>query len=118
MSYENLYVHQLEAFLQQPNVIVIDIRDIHSYKEAHIKGALHIDGPTMGNLIRQRKNNPHVLVYCYHGRSSRDISKMIVDFGFSNVSHLVGGWEAWANHKILNEKDQTEYHSEFSTAFA
>jgi len=91
MSYEDLYVNQLEDFLQQPDVIVLDIRDVHSFRAAHIKGALHIDGPTMGNLIRQRKYNPPVLVYCYHGRSSRDISRMIVDFGFSKVSHLVGG---------------------------
>lgn len=104
MSYKELQVDQLEDFLQQPNAVLLDTRDIHSFNAGHIKGAQHIDGPAMGKLIRQRKTNPAVLVYCYHGIMSRDVAEMITGFGFENVSHLVGGWEAWSNFQINPDK--------------
>lgn len=105
MSYEDLYVNQVASFVEQPGAIVIDIRDIHTYRSGHMPGALHIDGPTMGRLIQQRKNNPPVLVYCYHGNSSRDMAEMISRLGFTRVSHLVGGWEAWASYQVqANDK--------------
>ena len=118
MSYEDLYVSQVEKFLQQPGAIVIDIRDVHSYKAEHMKNALHIDGPTMGNLIRQRKNNPHVLVYCYHGNSSRDMAEMICRFGFTNVSHLVGGWQAWTNYQTQTKSSNASFDDQLIGAFA
>lgn len=118
MSYDDLHATQVEHFLQQPGAFVIDIRDIRSYKTGHMKNALHIDGPTMGNLIRQRKNNPPVLVYCYHGNSSRDMAEMISRFGFSNVSHLVGGWEAWSHYQIKSEQPSPQFAEQFAGAFA
>lgn len=117
MSYKELYVNQLEEFLQNPNAVLLDTRDIHSFNAGHIKGAQHIDGPAMGKLIRQRKDNPAVLVYCYHGVMSRDIAGMIVGFGFENVSHLVGGWEAWSNYRIKPDKDSTELTDDMIPAY-
>ena len=118
MSYEDLHVNQVEGFLQQPDAIVIDIRDIRSYRAGHMKNALHIDGPTMGLLIRQRKNNPPVLVYCYHGNSSRDMAEMISRMGFRQVSHLVGGWEAWSHYQIKPETQSREFDNHFAGVFA
>lgn len=118
MSYNDMYVNQVEEFVQQAGAIIIDIRDSQSFYTEHMKDAIHIDGPTMGNLIRHRKNNPPVLVYCYHGNSSRDMAEMISHFGFTNVSHLVGGWEAWKNHLALSEKSPSEFSDQLSPAFA
>lgn len=117
MPYNDLYVNQIESFMQQANAIVIDIRDIHSYNARHMKHAQHIDGPTMGNLIRQRKNNPPVLVYCYHGNSSRDMAEMISRLGFSNVSHLLGGWQAWANYLLPIDNNQPVFNNRMAGAF-
>lgn len=117
MSYKELQVDQLEEFLQQSNTVLLDTRDIHSFNAGHIEGAEHIDGPTMGKLIRHRKSNPAVLVYCYHGVMSRDIAQMITGFGFDNVNHLVGGWEAWANYQIKADKTSPVYHNEMTAAF-
>lgn len=118
MSYEDVYVNQVESFVKQPNAIVIDIRDIHSFKTGHMQNALHIDGPTMGKLIRQRKSNPPILIYCYHGNSSREMAEMISRLGFSRVSHLVGGWEAWANYQMQSEPSRADFSEGFVGAFA
>lgn len=118
MSYEDLYPHQVTDFVKQNGVIVIDIRDVHSYNAGHMTNALHIDGPTMGRLIKQRKANPPVLIYCYHGNSSRDMAEMIARLGFTKVSHLVGGWEAWMHYQAGQEVDQSLFGSSLSPAFA
>ena len=118
MSYEDLHINEIDNFLKQDNVIVIDVRDIHSFRAEHIKGAVHIDGPTMGNLIRQRKNNPAILIYCYHGNLSRDVASMVSGFGFTNVSHLVGGWEAWTHHQQSAESRQPESQPAFDMPLA
>ena len=118
MPYKDLKVEQLDSFLQQSNTIVIDIRDIRSYKAGHLPGAEHIDGPTMSNLIQQRKNQPSVLVYCYHGMSSRDMAGIISGFGFSNVSHLAGGWQAWLNYQNQVADENSLLDDELEGAFA
>ena len=121
MAYEEIHAHEVENFLQQPNTVVIDIRDIHSYNQGHMKDAMHIDGPTMGKLIRMRKSNPVVLVYCYHGNSSRDMADMISRFGFTNVSHVIGGWEAWVNYqasKTVRTRQAEEFQPGMVEAFA
>ena len=118
MSYKDLQVEQLESFLQQPNVIVIDIRDRYSYNAGHLPGAKNITGPTMSNLIQQRKNQPPVLVYCYHGNSSRDMAGIISRFGFSNVNHLVGGWQAWLNYQNQIADQNSLLDGELEGAFA
>ena len=118
MPYKDLHVEQLESFLQQPNAIVIDIRDIHSYNAGHLVNAQHIDGPTMSNLIHQRKNHPPVLVYCYHGNSSRDMAGIISRIGLSNVNHLVGGWQAWINYQDQVTEEPPLLDGELEGAFA
>jgi thiosulfate sulfurtransferase len=118
MPYKDLYAHQIDEFTKQAGAIIIDIRDIHSYNTGHMKNALHIDGPTMGGLIQQRKNNPPVLIYCYHGNSSRDMAEMILGMGFTNVAHLVGGWQAWMNYLAQNETEQAISVPQLTPAFS
>lgn len=118
MSYKDLNVTEVEEFIQQPNTIVIDIRDIRSYQAGHLENALHIDGPTMSNLIRSREKHPSVLIYCYHGNSSRDMAGIISRFGFSNVSHLVGGWAAWERHKNQSDKSEPLFDEQLGVTFA
>ena len=72
----------------------------------------------MGKLIRKRIKNPPVLVYCYHGNMSRDIASMIVSFGFKNVSHLVGGWEAWSENLRLSEKTKRVFDTPLTDTYA
>lgn len=118
MPYTDLNAKQAEKLIQQSNPIVIDIRDAYIYRVDHIDNAYHIDGPTMSNLIKQRKKNPSVLVYCYHGNSSRDIAEMISGFGFTQVYNLAGGWEAWKSHKEYSENNLTPLNTQFSEVHA
>jgi thiosulfate sulfurtransferase len=106
LSYQDICAEQVESFFEQRKPIVIDARDIDSFKAGHLKNALYNGGPALGHIIRQRKHNPTVLVYCYHGNLSRSVAEMISELGLSNVYNLEGGWQAWLDYQSRKPANQ------------
>lgn len=97
MTYDTLFANQVEELLALKPV-VLDHRDPRSYAEGHLPEALPVSDANISSLIRSKDRERPVLVYCYHGNSSRDLCKFIMQFGFKNVYNLEGGWQAWAAH--------------------
>lgn len=97
MAYQPLTVQELESILDRDNAVLLDIRDKHSYQQAHIPGAQLADDRTIRRLIGERQPGRHIVVYCYHGNSSRDFCGLLTGFGFTRLYNLEGGWQAWQN---------------------
>jgi len=95
MKYEDLTAPQVAEFLTRPNAVVLDIRDEHSFKQGHIEGAQPAGDAVMGRLLRSKQRDIPMLVYCYHGHSSRDMANFLCGLGFHYVYNLEGGWQAW-----------------------
>ncbi|MEJ2060546.1 MAG: ankyrin repeat domain-containing protein [Gammaproteobacteria bacterium] len=95
MPYHNLLAHEVPALLAQPDTVVLDVRDPASFARAHIEGAQPADEAVIAALIRKRNQNPPVLIYCYHGNSSRELAIFLAGLGFKRVYNLEGGWQAW-----------------------
>jgi thiosulfate sulfurtransferase len=95
MAYQPLTVQQLESTLERDNAVLVDIRDECSFYRAHIPGAQHATDQAVLRLIRERRTEFHVVVYCYHGNSSRDFCLLLSGFGFTRLYNLEGGWLAW-----------------------
>ena len=98
MAYQDLAPQEVADFLQLPDCIVLDMRDRQSYDSGHLEGALAAHNPTVGSLIRGKKFDAPILVYCYHGISSRDLATLLSKLGFRDVYNLEGGWQAWQNY--------------------
>lgn len=96
MSYHELQAAEVRDFLAQPDAVVLDLRDMLSYARGHIDGARRVDDQAMGGLLRRLRRDPPVLVYCYHGHSSRELARFLTRLGFTRVYNLEGGWQAWA----------------------
>ena len=96
-SYNRIGHPQADALLQRTDVQVLDVRDAESYLRGHIEGAQNISTRNLGDFIGSGNKDAPVLIYCYHGNSSQEYSKILVQFGFSDVSSLDGGYEAWRN---------------------
>ena len=45
--------------------------------------------------VPQSKNTP-VVVYCHHGKRSKEAAKILLQHGFTNAKFLQGGIDAWA----------------------
>jgi len=94
-QYEDISIEQAQQLLNDGDCIVLDIRDDHSIEQGKIPGALRFNDKVIRQLRKTEQRHSPVLIYCYHGNSSKDIAQMLCDFGFSKVYSLNGGYTAW-----------------------
>lgn len=97
MSYQDIHAAEVSALLQTEGLTVIDTRDAQAQARGQLPMAQPASEAVIQGLMRKRRSNPPVLVYCYHGNSSRDLCSLLGSFGLSRVYNLVGGWDAWEN---------------------
>lgn len=96
-AFTRLTAAELPAWLAaRPQALRLDARDSQRHAEAHLEGALRLDGRNHEQLLLNEPKRRPVLIYCYHGHASQTYAQMFVDFGFTEVADLIGGWAAWA----------------------
>lgn len=79
-----------------PAVTVFDVRDIPSYQRAHLAGAAHLSEDRLLPWMRRLAKDQPVLIYCYHGNASKTYAQMFIDFRYTRVFSVDGGYEALA----------------------
>ncbi len=94
MSYHNIHPELLGRIMAIPGLIIIDQRDEMSRSRGQLPGSVSPSEELMAALVRRRREDPPVLVYCYHGNQSRDLCAFLTQFGLSQVYNLEGGWQA------------------------
>lgn len=95
-EFQRISVEQAKQLLIDKQPVIVDVRDINAYQAGSLPGAQHVN---LSNFPRFRKAADRVvpvLIYCYHGNASQDMAQLFVDFGFSEVYSMDGGYEAWA----------------------
>jgi rhodanese-related sulfurtransferase len=89
-----------------PTVLVIDVRDSADARTASIPGAINIG---YGNLLfaadnevpeawrdaRLQDRSRPIITHCVVGPLGAIAAKTLHDMGFTNVSYMEGGIEAW-----------------------
>ena len=98
MPYQSVEPEDLDALLQRPGLTIIDQRDPQTRLGGELPGAIAPDEAVIQQLLRKRREDPLVLVYCYHGNMSRELCSFLAGMGLSQVYNLAGGWaalEAW-----------------------
>ena len=109
MSYLTLFAEQVPSLLDESDTVVFDIRDRGSFDREHLPGAQPVDDAIINLLIRVRNTARPILVYCYHGNSSRDLCQLLAGFGFTRVYNLDDGWLAWAGYRDRLEVQLTGF---------
>jgi monothiol glutaredoxin len=86
----------LKALLQgaQPPQL-IDVRTPEEQAIARIAGAQLLDQPLVEHLRGLPRDTPLVF-QCHHGIRSQHAAQHFEALGFTNLSNLVGGIEAWS----------------------
>ena len=119
-EFKEISVEQAKLLVANENPLIIDVRDAHSYKEQHIEGAMRSHGELTEHLIRGQQFTKPVLVYCYHGNSSKDYALILARAGFTNCYSLQGGFTAWkksANQSVnLSENTLSDSVNEWLEA--
>lgn len=81
--------------LEEGQSLFLDVRDGDSYEQAHIQAAQHLNNENLGTFLEQSDKSQPVVVYCYHGNSSKAATQLLLQKGFQDVVSMQGGFEAW-----------------------
>lgn len=99
MSYwQEISVDEARQMLQRGYLLTLDTRDTRSFLQGHLPNALHLDTCHLRSLLKHTARDIPILIYCYHGISSREMAQLFADFGFSRCYSLEGGYAAWYQH--------------------
>ena len=72
----------------------VDIRDPSSFASGHIPGAVHVSDQNVGAFLADVDRTKPVVVYCYHGNSSKGGAAHFSEQGLDAMS-MMGGFAAW-----------------------
>jgi UPF0176 protein len=88
---------QMNALLQQPDTIVIDMRNHYEYEVGHFVNALEVPSDTFRDQLpmavdmMKGKEDTNIIMYCTGGIRCEKASAYMLHKGFKNVFHLEGG---------------------------
>jgi sulfur-carrier protein adenylyltransferase/sulfurtransferase len=76
--------------------MLIDVRNPPEWEIVHIPGATLIPLPDLPQRVTELARAREVVLYCHTGRRSAQGTQLLLELGFTHVSTLTGGIEAWA----------------------
>lgn len=84
------------------NGIIIDVRTPEEIAEGKITGALEMDYflPDFLSKVDELPKDAEIFIYCAVGARSKEAAEMLLQQGFTNVNHLSGGIQAWAQEGL------------------
>ncbi len=84
-----------KQFDQLKGMAILDVRTDKEFKQGHIPGALHIPLDELGNKAKKLRRDKELVVYCQSGNRSIWAIKRLMGMGFTHLSNLKGGYNAW-----------------------
>jgi rhodanese-related sulfurtransferase len=80
---------------QKKGIVILDVRSNKEYERGHIPGAVHVPLSDIGDKIKKLKKDKDIVVYCQNGNRSIWAIKRLMGMGFSSLTNLKGGFDAW-----------------------
>jgi adenylyltransferase/sulfurtransferase len=76
--------------------LLIDVREPHECAICCIVGAQAIPMRQIPEQLSVLPRDKHLLIHCHHGGRSLRVTEYLLSQGFSRVSNVAGGIDAWA----------------------
>ena len=108
-----------ERFEENPNLLLLDIREPYEFEEMHIKSSLNVPRgvvetacewdyeETVPQLVEAR--DKEVIVACRSGNRSVFVCEIMQLMGYTNVASLKTGLRGWSDYEqALFDKDENE----------
>lgn len=93
----NISTAELKALLHDKNKQFVDVRTPGEYKGNHIKGFKNIPLHQIAQKAeKELSKEREVVVICQSGMRSQNASKVLKNLGFTNVTNVRGGMNAWS----------------------
>ena len=96
MSLKHLTPDELHPLLDDPALLLIDIRNDHELVSGILPHAIHVPLGHLASVFDQIPNDKKIVFYCRSGVRSVTAGEFALAQGRNDVSHLAGGILAWA----------------------
>ena len=100
----DLTVQQVNEIRNNPDVVLIDVREPSEYNAGHIPGVKLIPLGTLPGRVNEIPKDKFVVMTCRSGNRSGQATKFLRDQGFDNVHNMTGGIKAWQQAGFPVEK--------------
>ncbi len=96
-------VETTKTALRNPEVQIVDCRWEREWNSGHVDGAKLIPLDAIGKRMDELDKNRPVIVMCRSGHRSSAAARKLTAAGFSDVSSMKGGVNAWtrAGNKLV-----------------
>lgn len=98
-------VLELKERLNDVNVTLVDVREFPEFAAGRIPGAKLIPLGEIERRNRELDQENAIYVICRSGRRSLQARQKLLALGFSNVTNVAGGTDAWRSEGLPVEKD-------------
>ena len=98
MSFQCISIEEAKIIIDKDNLTIIDIRDRNSFLNGHIDKAIHVEDLDIDNFLKDKNKNDTILIYCYHGNSSKSAANFFVQHGFEKVLSMDEGYSGWIKY--------------------
>ena len=95
MPYQCISIDEAKALMDAGEVSLVDIRDPDSFRAANIEQSVNISGDNIEDYLATSDKLIPLIIYCYHGNSSKGAADYFFAQGFSEVYSMDGGFEEW-----------------------
>lgn len=94
-EFKEIPVDAARKILDSGRALFLDIRDPASYEAAHVPGALRLSDANVKDFVAKTDKAKPVVVYCYHGNTSKGAGAYLLNQGFQEVYSVIGGFARW-----------------------
>ncbi|GAB3013428.1 rhodanese-like domain-containing protein [Bowmanella dokdonensis] len=100
---KELGTHEVTMLMNKQDALVLDIRAQNEFKKGHILGAKQIASEKLNkgdfSSLENHKSKP-IIVVCAMGMTAKRTATQLLKAGFSQVSVLKGGMNAWSSANL------------------
>ena len=91
-------VTEAKAILDDPHTKarLIDVREPHEFAICSIEGGQQIPMRQIPEHVSELPRDEHLLIHCHHGGRSLRVTQYLREQGFTAVTNVDGGIDAWA----------------------
>jgi len=95
MTYKCISIEDAQILIENNKVTLVDIRDLASFSEGNITNSIHVTNENVEQLVAEADKSIPLIVYCYHGNSSKGAADYFFSMGFKDAYSVDGGFEEW-----------------------
>lgn len=100
MHYKCIHVQKAQELLNDPGMVIVDIRDKVSFQAGNIPNSINLSNEDIVDFLDSTDRKAPLLIYCYHGINSKDAAEYFVNNGFHTVFSLDGGYSEFSQQKL------------------